>query len=119
MNNTHIQVTCVRISVLTQIPHFSVAFKQHIEEIDQFMHARGVPKDLRNSVHTYFMTRFPTKHIFDEARILTEFPPSIRRAMNYALYKDLVDSKTGCPLFRMCDVQVIRPSTLNPTTDPR
>lgn len=57
--------------------------------------ARGVSKKIKNAVHTYYMTRFPTKHIFDESRILAEFPKNIRSALNKSLYLDVVHSKRG------------------------
>jgi len=44
-------------NVISKQPYSAVAFKKLMEEIEQFMSARGVPKEVVARVYTYYMMR--------------------------------------------------------------
>mmetsp|Transcript_13610 Transcript_13610/g.33385 ORF Transcript_13610/g.33385 Transcript_13610/m.33385 type:complete len:1256 (+) Transcript_13610:103-3870(+) len=90
-------------SILTQKSHSQEVFKNKMEEIIQFLEARDIPQSMRTKVNAFYMTKFPTMRVFDEVRIMNDLPSGLRKEISAFLFEDVVDSKTGVPLFRLLD----------------
>jgi len=83
-------------SVLTTRPACKERFSDKLEELSEFMAARVLPKELRSTIRSFYMLKFPTMKIFDEGGILSDLPEALANQVRFELFRDVVQK---CPLF--------------------
>ncbi|EKX36405.1 hypothetical protein GUITHDRAFT_145771 [Guillardia theta CCMP2712] len=90
-------------SLLTSSSSCTRRFMEKIDELQEFMEARGISLGLRKELFQFYYVKFPARVMFDEAFLLQDIPKDLRRKIYLELFRDVVKT---VPLFAMCDEDV-------------
>jgi CRP-like cAMP-binding protein len=63
-----------------------------MDELNEFMAARGLNEDLIMKLKSFYMLKFPTMRIHDEKSVLDGLPKGLARAVKIELFKDILQS---------------------------
>lgn len=92
-------------SVLTKTSICEAHFNTKMEELNEYMAARSLPKHLVAKTQSFYMLKFPTRRIWNEEQILMDLPIELRKEIFLELFRDVVAMS---PLFNACSIDVQR-----------
>ena len=101
--NTYDYMQGLITSLLTDTPYSVARFNETMDELLEFMGARGLNADLIGKVKSFYMLKFPAMRIYDEGSVLDGLPRGLSRAVKTELFADVL---TNCPLFYGMDVSL-------------
>jgi CRP-like cAMP-binding protein len=93
--------TGVITSLLTATDFSAARFKETMDELEEFMMARGLPEYLCVRLKSFYMLKFPTMRIYDEDSVLEGLPQGLAKEVRIELFKDIM---LICPLFYGMDI---------------
>ena len=70
---------------------------EKMAEIREFLHKNKIPVDVRQKITTYYEHYFTKKSVFDDRKLLQDFPPNIRATVIDLMYRDMI---ANMPFFR-------------------
>ena len=85
-------------------------FEEIMEEIDTFLDARSISRDLRKRIKDYYKVKYPAQKVFAENDLIESIEfPTLKLKIIVHLFQDVMEH---VHLFRMCDDQVVLASEL-------
>jgi len=88
-------------SLLTTCDFSAARFKETMDELEEFMYARGLPEYLCVRLKSFYMLKFPTMRIYDEDAVLEGLPKGLASEVKIELFKDVM---MICPFFFGMDI---------------
>jgi CRP-like cAMP-binding protein len=88
-------------SMLTDLPYSVTRFNDTMDELNEFMSARGISKKLTEKLKSFYMLKFPTMRIYDEKSVLDGLPKGLARMTKMELFADVLQI---CPFFYGMDI---------------
>ena len=61
-------------SLMTDIAHCEMRFKNTIDDLTEFMHANDLPIPLKVKLRNYYALKYPTMKIYDDVSVLESLP---------------------------------------------
>lgn len=68
----------------------TVEYKKRMEQLREFCHSKGLPKDLTTQLKHFKEFLYENKTVFDESAILSELPPHMRAQVSLSSYGDMI-----------------------------
>jgi len=82
--------------MLSDLPYSVTRFNDTMDELNEFMSARGISKKLTEKLKSFYMLKFPTMRIYDEKSVLDGLPKGLARMTKMELFADVLQI---CPFF--------------------
>ena len=84
------------VNVISTVDYPSRSYKNHLEELNEYMRVRCLPPALRTRLRNYFVTLYPNRRIFDEGPLVSRFSRSLTLEIHTARCEALF---AAMPLF--------------------
>ena len=72
------------VNVISTVDHPSRNYKNHVEELNEYMRVRCLPPDLRTRLRNYFSSLYPNRRIFDERSLVGHFSRTLTQDIHTA-----------------------------------
>ena len=76
--------------MLSDLPYSVTRFNDTMDELNEFMSARGISKKLTEKLKSFYMLKFPTMRIYDEKSVLDGLPKGLARMTKMELFADVL-----------------------------